>query len=44
MGSLYFTFTAIGTPLGIIGFVPDKIIISCLVTSIGSTFMDILIP
>jgi hypothetical protein len=41
---LYLTFTTIKIPFAAIGFVFGKTTIFCLVTSIGSTFLDILIP
>ncbi len=42
MGSLYFTLIAIGKPSTIIGFAFSKITVSCLVTSIDSNPLDIL--
>jgi hypothetical protein len=44
LGLLYLTFTTIGTPFGIIGYALGKITIFYLVTSIGPTPLDILIP
>jgi hypothetical protein len=44
LGSLYFTLITIKTPFAIVGSSFGKTTISCLVTSIGSTPLDILIP
>jgi hypothetical protein len=44
LGSLYFTLIATCTPFATIGFAFGKIIISYLVTNIGSTPLDILMP
>jgi len=44
LGSLYFTLIATCTPFATIGFAFSKITISYLVTNIGSTPLDILMP
>ncbi len=44
MGSLYLILIATCTPSPTIGYVLGKTIVSYLVTSIGSTPLDILIP
>ncbi len=44
MGSLYLALIAIGTPFAIVGSAFNMTTISCLITSTGSTPLDILIP
>jgi hypothetical protein len=44
LGSLYLILTTTSTPYAIVGSALGEIIVSCLVTSIGSTPLDILMP
>jgi hypothetical protein len=44
LSSLYLIFTTIGAPFPTISYALGKTIVSCLVTSIGITPLDILIP
>ncbi len=44
LGSLYLILTTIGTPSVTVGSTFGKTTISCLVTSTGSTLLDILMP